>query len=615
MGTVAGLRTRRYHGLLVVATAPPIGRHLGLAALDPVLVLGDRRVPPGHARVGRRRRRPGRPRHLATFALRRRRAALALGGRATWCSSASWRWSTAGRRSAWSTGCVRAPRPGAARARGAVHLARRPRRALRRRRPRRRQRPPTASCSRAPTGCAGRGSSPAGRGTGASAHREEAARGLNAGRGPLVRGPVRGRARARASAPRSTAWAGDLRPRPAAGGGRSSPARSRGREEVAHRAGGRGRRRRRSWPWPPTSSSSLGPTVVAGYPWFGDWSRDTMTSYEGLFLATGRADEGRAAAAAGGRVAVRGHAGQHRRRRRHGVQHRRRARCGSSTPSTATSRPPATSTWPPRWPPTLDGDRRRTTSPAPASASGVDPADGLLTQGADGLGADLDGRPGRRRPGHAAGGQAGRGQRAVDQRRWPRCGALHGAASGSDRRRPSARCEAQARPSFARRFPAAGGGLSDVVDGPGGDDRDPAAQPAPRRRPCPTPRCRRPRRSRALPARCSPRSGCARSPRPTPATSAGTGAARPSGTGLPPGHGVAVADRARTSRPCRRDRRCRRDGCSTGSRPTSREWGLGSVSETADGDAPHAATGCPFQAWSVAELIRARKLVATAAGR
>src|SRR5207237_9251942 len=36
-----------------------------------------------------------------------------------------------------------------------------------------------------------------------------------------------------------------------------------------------------------------GPTVVAVYPWFGDWSRDTMTSYEGLLLETGRADEGR----------------------------------------------------------------------------------------------------------------------------------------------------------------------------------------------------------------------------------------------------------------------------------------------------------------------------------
>src|SRR5262249_43833966 len=38
------------------------------------------------------------------------------------------------------------------------------------------------------------------------------------------------------------------------------------------------------------------------------------------------------------------------------------------------------------------------------------------------------------------------------------------------------------------------------------------------------------------------------------------------------------------------------------------EWGLGSVSETADGDVPHGATGCPFQAWSVAELLRARRL-------
>ena len=37
------------------------------------------------------------------------------------------------------------------------------------------------------------------------------------------------------------------------------------------------------------------------------------------------------------------------------------------------------------------------------------------------------------------------------------------------------------------------------------------------------------------------------------------------------------------------------------------EWGLGSISETADGAAPHAATGCPFQAWSVAEILRARR--------
>ena len=37
------------------------------------------------------------------------------------------------------------------------------------------------------------------------------------------------------------------------------------------------------------------------------------------------------------------------------------------------------------------------------------------------------------------------------------------------------------------------------------------------------------------------------------------------------------------------------------------EWGLGSISETADGVAPHGATGCPFQAWSVAEVLRVRR--------
>jgi predicted glycogen debranching enzyme len=37
------------------------------------------------------------------------------------------------------------------------------------------------------------------------------------------------------------------------------------------------------------------------------------------------------------------------------------------------------------------------------------------------------------------------------------------------------------------------------------------------------------------------------------------------------------------------------------------EVGLGSISETADGDAPHGATGCPFQAWSVAEVLRVRR--------
>ncbi|MGE5296140.1 MAG: amylo-alpha-1,6-glucosidase, partial [Solirubrobacterales bacterium] len=37
---------------------------------------------------------------------------------------------------------------------------------------------------------------------------------------------------------------------------------------------------------------------------------------------------------------------------------------------------------------------------------------------------------------------------------------------------------------------------------------------------------------------------------------------------------------------------------------------LGSISEVLDGDAPHRPGGCPAQAWSVAELIRIRRLIA-----
>jgi glycogen debranching enzyme len=37
--------------------------------------------------------------------------------------------------------------------------------------------------------------------------------------------------------------------------------------------------------------------------------------------------------------------------------------------------------------------------------------------------------------------------------------------------------------------------------------------------------------------------------------------------------------------------------------------GLGHVSEVADGDPPHIPGGCPFQAWSLGELIRIRKFV------
>jgi predicted glycogen debranching enzyme len=40
----------------------------------------------------------------------------------------------------------------------------------------------------------------------------------------------------------------------------------------------------------PLVNEPKGKTIIAGYPWFGDWGRDTMISLPGLTLATGRPD-------------------------------------------------------------------------------------------------------------------------------------------------------------------------------------------------------------------------------------------------------------------------------------------------------------------------------------
>ena len=41
---------------------------------------------------------------------------------------------------------------------------------------------------------------------------------------------------------------------------------------------------------PETNQTEPGKTIIAGFPWFGDWGRDTMIALPGLTLATGRAD-------------------------------------------------------------------------------------------------------------------------------------------------------------------------------------------------------------------------------------------------------------------------------------------------------------------------------------
>jgi len=60
------------------------------------------------------------------------------------------------------------------------------------------------------------------------------------------------------------------------------------------------RARRRSFAGPLERAASAylvrrgdGRTLIAGYPWFGDWGRDTFIALRGLCLATGRLDVAR----------------------------------------------------------------------------------------------------------------------------------------------------------------------------------------------------------------------------------------------------------------------------------------------------------------------------------
>ena len=56
----------------------------------------------------------------------------------------------------------------------------------------------------------------------------------------------------------------------------------------------------------PVPGESNGMTVIAGYPWFGDWGRDTMISLPGLTLATGRPEVGAVVLRTFARVASQG---------------------------------------------------------------------------------------------------------------------------------------------------------------------------------------------------------------------------------------------------------------------------------------------------------------------
>jgi predicted glycogen debranching enzyme len=590
MGTVSGLRTRRYHGLLMVAGATPAARRLGLAALDAVLTL-----PSGAAvRLGTHEWADGAvfPRGyelLASFEL--------VDG------LPSWRWrigavvlerTLAMEHGRSSVAIVHRLLTG-----GPVSLRLEALCTWRDQHGSRDASGPPPVVAEAEGGCVveaayrlrGPDFHPGGAWQLGVRHRAEAARGLGSTEDLWYGGSFNAELRQPGDTASVSGWAHDLDELP------PPPA------EVVAAA----RKRHQGFASPLALAAdafvvrtATGPDVVAGYPWFGAWSRDTMTSYEGLFLATGRFDEGRdllrayAATLSEGMLANTADTGS--------VQYN--TADGTLWFLHAVGRHVAA---------TGDTDLAAELLPAlhevvDAHLAGTrygirtDPADGLLTQGADGaaltwMDARVDGvavTPRRGKPVEINALWVN-GLAMVIKLAWQ----ARSNAGAAVRAHPAALA------GFTRRFPMPSGLLHDVVDGPDGDDAT-----------------LRPNQLLAWSLPYAPL-------RPSPAALQTIGAALMTPLGLrtlaPTSPGYHGSHRGG---PTERDTAYhtgsvwpwltgpfvsawRRLGVSAEQTLSEAdahlgEYGLGSISETADGDAPHVATGCPFQAWSVAESVRVR---------
>ncbi|WP_328345153.1 amylo-alpha-1,6-glucosidase [Micromonospora sp. NBC_00421] len=612
MGTVSGLRTRRYHGLLVVAGETPAARRVGLVSLDPAVVLpSGARIrlgahewssgvvdPRGFEFLERFDLVDGLPRwrwRIGDVVIERELAMtygrpavavvhrLVAGGpvRLDLSAACTWRDAHGERRADGPTPRVE-PADGGAVVEGAYRLA-------------------------------GPDWTPAGQWWLGVHHREEAARGLHPDEDLWCAGRFSGALDRPGDTVSVLAWAGDLAEEPPPATQVVAAARRRHRAVVTA-----------AKPADAVDATlalaadafvvrtATGPDVVAGYPWFGAWSRDTMTSYEGLFLCTGRADEGRellrsyAATLSEGMLANTADTGR--------VEY-------NTVDATlwflhAVSRHVTV---------TGDTDLGDELLPAlhgvvQAHLAGtrygiaVDPADGLITQG----------------------GTPGTALTWMDARVYgvpvtPRTGkpvevnalwinGLAGLAeltelAGQD---PAElwRLHHRARDAFGKRFPTPAGWLHDVVDAPapayplGGaahhdDDllrpNQLLAWSLPYAPLEPDPVALR-RVAAGLFTPLGPRSLAPDAPEFAPRHRGGPAdrdGAYHQGTVWPWLVGPFVEAYRKAGLPT--------DDLLAGLVGHLGEYGLGSVSETADGSAPHAATGCPFQAWSVAELLRVRR--------
>jgi len=605
MGTVSGLRTRRYHGLLVV----PVGRtgrgaedlarrKVGLVSLDPVLTLpSGARVPLAVHEWASGAISPTGHQHLESFEL-----ADGL---------PRWRWRIGDvvveRELAMAYGrsslgvvhrLVSAPGPvrveltalctwrdaGSERRAGAGPLE------------------STAVADGVLIEGAYRLAGPGWRARGewwvGAYAREEAARGLapvedlwNAGSFAATLEP--------GEAVEVSAWAGDLRRRPAAASSVVSAARRRARAMVASAR--------------PTDGVDAalalaadafivkGPDVVAGYPWFGAWTRDTMTAYEGLFLHTGRAVDGAALL------------------RRYSGELAERAGAGCDAPLWlvhAVDRHVAATGDTHLGAELLDPLRAALDSYAadePPWSARLDLGDGLLALRPDDAAATW---MNAERAGCAV---TPRDGKPVELNAlW--VNALTALARLQERLAQDAgvtwaRRDAAQR-SFTKRYPAPAGWLYDMID----------AQPAPYPLgggECVDDPVLRPNQLFAYALSYPPLDGA--DPRPVQAAGAalltplGLRSLAPTEYGYQGRYGGSIDARDEayhqgTVWPWLIGAyvdACRAVGLSAegllrGLEASLQEWGLGSVGEVADGDPPHRAGGCPFSARSVGELIRVR---------
>ncbi|HJU15180.1 MAG TPA: amylo-alpha-1,6-glucosidase [Stellaceae bacterium] len=367
----------------------------------------------------------------------------------------------------------------------------------------------------------------------------------------------------------------------------------------------------------PVAGEADGRSVIAGYPWFGDWGRDTMIALPGLCLATGRFDDARAILETFARFVDRGM-----------LPNVFPGAGGVPEYNTVDAALWYIEAW--RAYVTASGDEAALGRAFPVLAEivschlagtrygiGVDPADGLLHAGEEGVQLTwMDARVG-------------------DWVVTPRIGkpveinalwynALRAMAALAERLgRPSGEYRAaasRAQAGFARFIREGEAGLYDIIDGPGGSD----------------PRLR-PNQILALSLWASPldpatQAAVLRRCAAALLTSYGLRSLAP---GEPDYHGryeggVVARDGGYHQGPvwpwlmgpyALAHYRVHGDAAAAQHllRPIGDhllDAGLGQVSEILDGDPPHTPRGCPAQAWSVATVLEAwRRLEAAKAGK